>query len=146
MIIGASLLSASDLVYTSGQENMCGCVQASSIEQPLSNGGTLGILPHSLGKLIITLGVESLHFSLGPIFGTTDSKFNCDAQGVDMAAQWRAMIPSHNPLGVIDRVADADRVVQSLQVGAQVVAVSGARIQVPDVPAAGENLNESMQQ
>jgi thiamine monophosphate synthase len=124
---------------------MCCCVQASNIEQPLSNGGVIGILPHSFGELIITLGVESLHFSLGPIFGTTDSKFNCDAQVAGMAAQCRAMIPSHNPLGVIDRVADADRVAQVRQAGAQVFAVSGARIQVPDVPAAGENLNESMQ-
>jgi thiamine monophosphate synthase len=128
MIIGASLLSASDLVYTLGQENLCGCVQASSIEQPLSNGNILCILPHSFGELIITHGVESLHFSLGPIFCTIGEKVNCDAQGVEMAAQWQAMVPLHNPLGVIDRVADADRVVQLLQAGAQVIAVSGARI------------------
>jgi hypothetical protein len=45
-------------------------------------------------------------------------------------------------LVVISYVVDADRVVQSLRADAQVLAISSAMTNVPDLPAAGDTLNE----
>jgi uncharacterized transporter YbjL len=47
---------------------------------------------------------------------------------------------------VISCMVDADRVVQSLRADAQVLAISGAMTNVPDMPAAGDTLNECLKQ
>jgi thiamine monophosphate synthase len=123
---------------------VCDCVQAGDYEQLRSRGVALDIMPHLFGELAVALGVESLHTSLGPIFVTTSNKVNCDTFGVEMVVCWRALIPSHAPLVVIGCIADEERVAPVRQAGAQVVAVSGARTKVPDVPAAGVTLSESL--
>jgi thiamine monophosphate synthase len=120
-------------------------VQAGGTDQLRSSGVALGISTHLFATLIIALGVESSHTSLGPIFVTIGEKVNCDAQGVEMVVCWRALIPSHIQVVVIDRIADEERVAQVRRVGAQVVAAISAWTKAPVASAAGVSLSESLQ-
>jgi thiamine monophosphate synthase len=67
---------------------------------------------HSFGELAAALGLERSYISLGPVFSTISNKVNFGAQGVKEVTRWRAVIQSHIPLVVIDRIADADKVAQ----------------------------------
>ena len=129
-----------------GQEDMMRCKKSGGLNKLQAANIALGISTHSYGELAAALAIKPSYISLGPIFATSSKKVQFDPQGLEVAAQWRKLIPRDIPFVTIGGINNVQTAIQNRRIGADCIAVIGAVTNANDVPKIVEELNETMQQ
>ena len=129
-----------------GQEDMMRCKKSGGLNKLQAANIALGISTHSYGELAAALAIKPSYISLGPIFATSSKKVQFDPQGLEVAAQWRKLIPRDIPFVTIGGISNVQTAIQNRRIGADCIAVIGAVTNANDVPKIVEELNETMQQ
>lgn len=127
-----------------GQEDMIRCKKAGGLDKLREANIALGISTHSYGELAAALAIKPSYISLGPIFATSSKKVQFDPQGLEVAAQWRKLIPQDIPFVTIGGIGDVHTARQNREIGADCIAVIGAVTKATDVPKVVDELNETM--
>jgi thiamine-phosphate diphosphorylase len=127
-----------------GQEDLMKCKKSGGLDKLREANIAFGISTHSYGELAAALAVKPSYISLGPIFATSSKKVNFDPQGLEVAAQWRKLIPQNIPFVTIGGISDVQAARENRKIGADCIAVIGAVTKANDVPKIVDELNEIM--
>jgi thiamine-phosphate diphosphorylase len=127
-----------------GQEDLMSCKKAGGLDKLRESNIALGISTHSYGELAAALAIKPSYISFGPIFATSSKKVQFDPQGLEVAAQWRKLIPQEIPFVTIGGISDAHTAKENRKIGADCIAVIGAITKAKDVSKTVDELNEIM--
>lgn len=127
-----------------GQEDLVKCCTQGGLEKIKRANLALGISTHSYAELAVAFGLRPSYISLGPVFGTSSKKVDFDAQGLDMVAKWRQLVPPSMPLVVIGGIQNAKLAKSVRTAGADCAAVIGAITKASNVQEAATELCNAM--
>ena len=127
-----------------GQEDLARCHEMGGLDRMREADVALGISTHSYGELAVTLGIRPTYISLGPVYATQSKKVGFDAQGLNMVAKWRQLVPPDTPLVVIGGIGGAEEAKAVRIAGADCAAVIGAVTSSDNVAKAVSDLSGAM--